>query len=229
MITTAEEYFANLHLVQNANKPSYAILPKAERIYNIDVNTRTIEAPKTLGVEKDHQSEVIYFKIDRFVDYMDLAQTCCVIQINNAHNQTRYYPVPFYDIYTLIDENKIIFPWCLDAYVTSYPGSVQFSIRFFKTGETYNKQNEAVPILTYNLSTLPARSTVSSAIPEYVNEEDEYFLTEGEAGRIWEYIFKLPEISQLHWTMLDDSFKSPADSSEIQNELNEILEKTKQS
>jgi hypothetical protein len=42
MITTAEEYFANLNLIYNINPPAYALLPSAENIYDIDINTRTI-------------------------------------------------------------------------------------------------------------------------------------------------------------------------------------------
>lgn len=45
MVTTAQEYFANLDLLQNVNQPAYALLPTDENIYEIDVNTRTIAAP----------------------------------------------------------------------------------------------------------------------------------------------------------------------------------------
>jgi hypothetical protein len=45
MVTTPEEYFANLAIVQNMNPPSYALLPAAEHIYNIDLDTRMIETP----------------------------------------------------------------------------------------------------------------------------------------------------------------------------------------
>jgi hypothetical protein len=103
MVTTAQEYFANLDLLQNVNQPAYALLPSAENIYHIDVNSRIIDTPKFLSVERDYKSETIYFAIDRFVDYMDLAQTCCIIQFNNANKDqgTRFYRVPFYDIYKL--------------------------------------------------------------------------------------------------------------------------------
>lgn len=229
MITTAQEYFANLNLIQNVNAPAHALLPAAERTYNIDINTRTIETPKFLGIEKDHKSETIYFKVDRYVDYMDLAQTCCVIQFNNAHNETRYYPVPFYDIYKFAGEKKIIFPWCLDAHVTDFPGPIQFSIRFFKVGEVLNENNEAVPVLTYNLNTLPAKSTVLEGIKEYKFEEDEYFLKPGEADRIWSHIEAMEQSNQVYWTILDDSFTPIVDSSEIQEELSQIIESSNKS
>lgn len=229
MITTAKEYFAHLNLIQNNNPPAQALLPAAERIYKIDVNTRTVEAPKFLGVEKDYKSETIYFEIDRFVDYMDLSHTCCVIQYNNAHNQTRYYPVPFYDVYKKAGQKKMIFPWCLDAHVTDFPGPIQFSIRFFKVGEIINENNEAEPILTYNLNTLPAKSTVLAGIKENKVETDDYFLKPGEADRIWSHIEAMEQANQLYWTVLDDTAVSVIDSSEIQEELEQIVDSSNKS
>jgi hypothetical protein len=67
--------------------------------------------------------------------------------------KTCFYPVPFYDIYTKIEEGKIIFPWNLDYNVTKEPGSVQFSIRFFKIDTRITENNDAELILTYNLNT----------------------------------------------------------------------------
>jgi hypothetical protein len=84
MITTAEQYNANLHLIHNNNPPTYAALPTPDYIYNIDISTREIDAPKFLGVETDNVSETIYFIVDRFADYMDLSTTSCVITYINA-------------------------------------------------------------------------------------------------------------------------------------------------
>jgi hypothetical protein len=54
MITSASEYFALYHQVTSGNPPDLAVLlPSEENIYNIDLNSRTIEAPKVLGVHKD--------------------------------------------------------------------------------------------------------------------------------------------------------------------------------
>ena len=67
MITTPEEYLSKLHLIQNNNFPTIAILlPRDETIYNIDLNTRTIEAPEYLSVETDHYAETVL--IEMFVN-----------------------------------------------------------------------------------------------------------------------------------------------------------------
>lgn len=228
MVTTAQEYFANLDLLQNVNQPAYALLPSAENIYYIDVDSRTIDAPQFLSIEKDHRSETIYFAIDRYVDYMDLSQTCCVIQFNNANSKegTRFYPVPFYDIYKLAHLNKIVFPWCLDANVTNTAGKVEFSIRFFKTGEIYNDKNEAVKILTYNLNTLTASSQVLHGFKEQqITSTDEYYLKQSQYDDLIERIAQINYLQKLRWTILDDNFVGPTiDTTQIQQALKDVIE-----
>lgn len=231
MVTTAQEYFANLDLLQNVNAPAFALLPSVENIYHIDVNSRTIDAPKFLSIEKDYKSETIYFAIDRYVDYMDLTQTCCIIQYNNANTKegTRFYPVPFFDVYKLGYINKIVFPWCLDAHVTSTPGIVEFSIRFFKVGETLDENNQAVKVLTYNLNTLPARSEVLTGFKEQqLSANDEYYLKSTQYQTLAAAIAQINYLQKLRWTVLDDAFPGGTiDITEIQAELNTVLEATK--
>lgn len=228
MVTTAQEYFANLDLLQNVNQPAYALLPSAENIYNIDINSREVEAPKFLSVKKDYKSETIYFAIDRFIDYMDLAQTCCIIQYNNLKSKrgTRFYAVPFYDIYKLAHINKIVFPWCLDAYVSEEAGPVEFSIRFFKIGEKINDRGEAVKVLTYNLNTLSAKSQVLYGFNEQqLDDTDDYYLKSTQYEQLSNAIMLLGNAQKLRWTILDDNFQdSTIDIAEIQLDLNKILE-----
>ena len=161
MITTAEQYNANLHLINNINPPTYATLPTADNIYNIDIQTREIDAPRFLAVEKDNISETIYFIVDRYADYMDLATTSCIITYTNALGKTRVYAVPFYDIYTFVNEKKMIIPWCLDAGVAEAPGQVEFAVQFFKIGEVRNLEtNDVEQIINYSLNTRPAKSMI---------------------------------------------------------------------
>ena len=102
MITTPRDYYNLYHRIQSENAPSLAILlPTDERIYNVDLNSRVVEAPEYLGVERDHRAEVIYFKVNRFYDFFDLTQSVCVIQYINALGESRAYVVPYYDIDTL--------------------------------------------------------------------------------------------------------------------------------
>ena len=74
MKTGSEEYNKYLRTIANSyNPPDILIrIPADEPIYNIDLNTRIIEAPSELGVESDHEAELIYFSVDRFFDQTDL-------------------------------------------------------------------------------------------------------------------------------------------------------------
>ena len=67
---------------------------------------------------------------------MDLSQTWCNIHYKNLSTGLEgIYIVPFYDIFTMSKEGKILIPWNLDATVLSAAGTVQFSFHFYKIGE----------------------------------------------------------------------------------------------
>lgn len=106
MFAKAEEYVQQLWLLQSPNMPTKAIiLPSDEIIYNIDLNTRTIETPSFLSVVKDQDAETIYFLVDRFFGEVDLATTACFLLYTNNNNpditkRAGFYPVPFYDVST---------------------------------------------------------------------------------------------------------------------------------
>lgn len=153
MIASTDEYMQYLAYVQQEDRPKIAVLPSADKVYNIDLQTRQIETPEYLSVEHDHKSEIVYFKVNRFFDYMDLTQTVCIIQYITADNKARIYPVPYYDIETYANEDKIIIPWCIDGGATAVAGNVQYSIRFYKVDEVGQQ-------FIYNLNTQPTSSKV---------------------------------------------------------------------
>lgn len=154
MITTAQEYYDLLYKIQDENFPSLAVLlPSSEKIFQVDLTTRKIEAPDFLSVELDHKAETIYFEVDRYFDATDLATTACVVQYVNAEGEGRLYPVPFYDIETFSGDNKMIFPWVIGGEATKAAGDVKYSIRFYKIDETGQ-------YFTYNLNTVFSTSRV---------------------------------------------------------------------
>ena len=154
MITTPRDYYNLYHRIQSENAPSLAVLlPTDEKIYNVDLNARTVEAPEYLSVEKDHRAETIYFKVNRFYDFFDLTQAVCVIQYVNALGESRAYVVPYYDIDTFSEDDMILFPWVIDGEATKAGGEIEYSIKFYKltdTGKYY----------LYNLSTIPVKSKI---------------------------------------------------------------------
>lgn len=203
MITTAQDYYSKLHLVLNENPPTYAMLPSAENIYNIDVNERTVDAPEFLSVEKDHKSETIYFIVDRYIDYIDLANTCCLISYINARNESRVYMVPFYDIYTYAKERKMLIPWCLDASVAAAAGTVQFSFQFYRIGEVVNEDGIAEKVFTYSLNTLPATSKVLKGM-EVDELDSDYLLSAGQFEILQDRIDKIEDLRDVYWTVLTE-------------------------
>ena len=160
MMTERPEYLDLLYKIQDENKPSLAILlPGEEKIYNVDMANRKIEAPEFLSVETDHRSEVIYFRTGRYFDSIDLTNTIGIIQYINADNEGRVYAIPYYDVDTLSETNEIIFPWEIDGEATKTAGDVKYSIRFYVLDS-----NRVVKKLVYNLSTLASTSKVLHGI-----------------------------------------------------------------
>lgn len=157
MISTREEYLAYLSQIQNPPfQPSN--IPKNEKIYNINLDTRKVDSPTFLSVKQDQAAEFIWFKVDRFFENMDILDTVCVIQYINAHGDTYISTIPFYDKDTLAEDGKVIFPWVIKGPITAYSGQVQFAFQFFKLNRN---PEDGTPLgYAYNLNTLPARSQI---------------------------------------------------------------------
>lgn len=169
MIISVDEYVKYLSYIQSNNRPAIAVLPSSEKVYEIDLKTRQIETPEYLSVEHDHKSETVYFKVDRFFDYMDLSQTTCIVQYITADNKARIYVVPFYDITSYSKEDKMLIPWCVDGGATAAAGTIQYSIRFYKV-DAEGQQ------FLYNLNTKPARSKILYGM-EVQDMNEDYDLT----------------------------------------------------
>jgi len=197
MQTISTEYYKNLYRIQqDDNLPSLALLvPSTENIYEVDLNKRVIEAPEYLSVWTDHQSEVIYFKCDRFFDYMDLSTTTVIIQYKNAKGESRIYPVPFVDIATCSLENKMLIPWCVDGNVTAAAGEVTFSITFYKIDIDGQ-------YIVYKLSTLPAKSKILEG--QNVQDEDgqRYLFSATEYEYINQRIDEISNHRDVDWIVL---------------------------
>ena len=153
MITNSNDYEEMLWELQSSAPTRKAILlPKNEKIYDIDLTTRKISVPKFLSVAKDHYAETIYFKFDRYFDYMDLTTKACIIRFTNANGDNYIYPVPYYDTETLAYENKVLIPWCIQGAATAKAGIVKFAICWYSTNE--NKK------ISYSFNTLVAEGTI---------------------------------------------------------------------
>ena len=160
MITSAEEYLVKSHLLTSGNPLRVALqMPENEPLYNIDLNTRVIEAPSFIGASNDHNAEFIYFCMDRYYENMDMSTTVGLIQYINknaklptgAKDPGHAYFIPYYDISKM--PNKIIFPWLVGGPATAAAGPVEFSIRFYEIDPNEKE-------FSFKLSTLPATTQV---------------------------------------------------------------------
>lgn len=151
MKTNADKYMRRLADIQNQfNSPSLVMLPTDEPRFIIDANERTISIPDSftfLGVLNDHNAETVYFEIDRYYDQTDLSKKTCIVQYESrANKHGGFYPVTKLDITTV--PGKIIFGWEVQNDVTSCPGDLEFSVRFYST-----KQDDDRIIFSYNFNT----------------------------------------------------------------------------
>ena len=221
MITPVQEYEKLLYLIQDKNRP-YLILdiPDGENdltgasTFNINLDTREIEAPKFLSVQYDHNAENIYFKVDRYYDNFDLANTCCVIHYINENpiaSQSGYlYVPPFYDLVSFSDEGKMAFQWSIQGPATQYSGDVKFAIRFYMLEEyevTLPSGDKEIRYrYRYKLNTVPSKSKVLHGMDSQIETDSEnYVFPASEIDQIFERISKLENYSssEIYWLKME--------------------------
>lgn len=204
MITTPKDYLELLYRIQDQNKQTTWIgLPKEEQIYNIDLDTRSIEAPEFLSVELDHNAETIYFKSDRYYDGIDLARpdVHIVIQYENADTATTkkgyYYAPPFVDTTSLSEEEKIIFPWVIEGPATAYAGTVKFAVQFYQLDKEI-VENEVNYYYKFSLNTLPSTSKVLHGM-NIAEVTENYTYDADTAKEIFQRIDQVEKTNDLYW------------------------------
>ena len=174
--------------------------------YKINLSTREIESPEFLSVEKDHDSEIKYFVVDRYLDHKDLSTTTCIIQYENALGDNFIYPVPFMDTYSLRHENKMILPWNISGSATAAPGEITYSFRFFEFERiTENDTVKYTDNLVYNLNTLPAKSKILYGLNIKLtegNDQDKVIKYENEAYNILLNIINNQE-KIIYWNIIN--------------------------
>lgn len=194
MITTPQEYYAHLHQIQSNNPPTLALIPNREKIYEINLNDRTVETPEFLSVEKDHASETVYFIVDRYYDYVDLSQMICVIHYVNAAGDAKIYPVPFYDVQTYSKERKMLIPWNIGAGATAAAGTIKYSIRFYRL-------NELGTAFEYNLNTLTMYSKILHGMDAQALSPEDFTFSQDQFSLLIQMIEDISR-QDLYWTDL---------------------------
>ena len=180
-ITTLEEYFSWLQNLSLINR-KYTVLPLDEEHFEINANTRAINIPASfkkngIAVQGDDLAEVLYFKIDRYFDYMDLNNTDIFIQWEtpkDANGNTIKSVAPAYIRDIESEPGKLIFGWAISDAVTATSGTLKFSVRFFQWEDPDKAEQEnGEKVLAYSFSTLTASVTIQPSI-NFNPETDEY-------------------------------------------------------
>lgn len=161
------EYYSYMAEFFKTEKYKYIMMPLDEEPFNINLNTRTITVPqsfsKCASVQSDQLAETIIFVVDRYFDYMDLANTQIFVQWTIPENKKTGFPG--YNGATHIEmidresePGKLKFAWPLNDKITKVPGAVKFSVRFFRT-EGPNGEK-----LLYSLNTTEAEIIIKEAL-----------------------------------------------------------------
>lgn len=211
-ITTLEEYFFWLRTLANiqtggADKGEeisasniedygarFTALPLDKEPFDIDLNTRGITIPSLykksgIGVRSDDIAETLYFRVDRYFDYMDLSTCDIYIQWETpAGTDANKVAVPamkgvsvphIRDIAS--EPGKLIFSWPISRDMTQVAGQLKFSVRFFQWPEdTDERVTDASgnTILAYSLSTLIAKVAIQTSIDFNLEDKDSYVVDE---------------------------------------------------
>lgn len=186
-----------LYEIQKRTSPSfYLVDADSEPRFIINSDERKIEVPdefKILGVKTDHQSETIYFEIDRIFDDVDLSTKTCVIQYINAGKDAAdegIYPVSGFDIDS--SPGKILFKWEIDNVVCRYAGLVAFSVRFYEI-------NSELRVYDYCWNTIPTKLPVLDGL-DIEGTVKEYYPTE-----LMEWNERMQELKNQISDMIDQS------------------------
>lgn len=169
-ISTLEQYFYYLPDLMELKKEGseygemlgrrYAMLPVDEEVFFIDANTRMITVPTSfkrngIAVQGDEVAEIIYFKINRYFDFMDLNNTEIYIQYEDSKGNKDVCQEWVRDIES--DPDFLIFGWALRDPITKHDGTLKFSVRFVN----WDDEDGTV---SYNFSTLEASASINKAL-----------------------------------------------------------------
>lgn len=226
MVTSLIDFLRNLQNIKDNNLPYNPLpLPPGETIYDVDLNSRTIKAPKYLSMEYDHESEIIFFRTDRYYDNVDLSDMTCIIQYRNKNAKKDDGITPdggyAYLVTTYVQDNsdiedeiekknsKILIPWPIGGAATKAAGDVEFAIRFFKVTEIQDPDNPDKKIgrLLYNLNTKVATSKILHGMDNILTVESDknYQIETNAIEQIFAQIKEISEKRPLSWIELYDT------------------------
>lgn len=228
MIVSPQEYNSLVYRLADPNKfTPYLRIPSDEPIYNIDLKTRTIEAPTFLSVTTDHDAEVLWFKVNRFYENYDLFNATILVQYMNADKEKFVYlasPVAVneteiqyqadesgksYTVENILGSDvsgkeQILIPWPISNSVAKKGGTVEFAFQFF---QLYTKEDGEKEFY-FLLNTQSAKSKILVGInndnsgSEFTFDE-EAVPTPGDLKKIQAAIDELKKEFEIYWIKVE--------------------------
>lgn len=183
--------------------PAYLLIPLDEPAFNINANNRTITASKIVILQNDNLAETVQFTVDRYFDHMDLNEARIFVQwtLPDGTEGATWAD----DMKDLSTPGKIRFGWPLTTDVTSQPGTVKFSVRFWNKGldETDGKEK-----VTYSFNTLTSSLTISPSLQPIVNN-DQFVVAPKGSGLFEKAIFNSQIATEGYPLPLSPHFGTP--------------------
>ena len=209
MIVSPQEYNSLTHSLRDPNTYAPLIrIPKDEPVYEVNLDTREISIPEFLSVQEDHNAEVVWFKVRRFYDNIDLFDSTCWIQYINADKEEYFYAAPKMVYSEDFGNEWILIPWIISKEVAKREGIVTFAFQFFKISEDAKR-------FLYVLNTQPAKGKIlhGMGILPYGFLEDGTLTEEqtlpqreqlaSEIHQLYEKINRLERDYELYWIQVN--------------------------
>lgn len=158
-------YFAHIDKLVSLH-PKYVLIPSDENPFEIDANARTIKVPasfsKCAGVVGDNMCEIITFTIDRYFDYVDLANAHICVQWKLPNGEEGISHIGLIDLNTV--SGKIRFGWPLTDALTKNAGNITFSVRFYVEKVIVDQDKLEQTQFVYLFNTLPAAIPIKDGL-----------------------------------------------------------------
>ena len=169
-IQSLPEYYSHMNDFFVHNGWEYIFLPLDEKVFEIKLNDRSISVPsefREVTVQSDTMAEMFIFEVDRYFDYMDLANTNIYVQWKtpNEKGDGRATRIKMIDRDSV--PGKLRFAWPISDELTKEPGNVKFSVRFFMVAPGQDDEQKMI----YSLNTKEASFNVVAAHQSALNKK----------------------------------------------------------
>ena len=164
------EYYSHMNDFFTTEGWKYVFLPIDEEVFRIDLKDRSIKVPssfaKQVSIQSDKLAETIVFSVDRYFDYMDLANTNIYVQWKTPNGKEQATRIRMID---LSQPDMIRFGWPISDIVTKDPGTIKFSVRFFRIAPGEDGAQD----LVYSLNTAESSFNITAAHQATLNDISE--------------------------------------------------------